>query len=78
MILSLQVRTNKKSENIYWDTLTNSNKERKLIVETKAKPIDGEANTAVVKQIANFLNVKRTLIIIKSGLRSKQKLVEIK
>ena len=50
------VKPNKKTEkvypepvNLFWDS------ENTLIVETSAPPIDGQANTRVCEQIAEYL-----------------------
>lgn len=48
------------------------------IITTPSKPIDGEANEAVIQLIATYFAVARREVTIKSGARSRRKLVEIK
>ncbi len=43
----------------------------------KAPPIDGKANEALIKYLAQFLNTQRNNIEITSGLTSKYKTVTI-
>ncbi|MFN5856409.1 MAG: DUF167 domain-containing protein [Pseudanabaenaceae cyanobacterium] len=48
-----------------------------LIVWLKSPPIDGKANTELITILAQYFNVPKAAITIKSGHSSKQKLVEI-
>lgn len=48
-----------------------------LIIHLKSPPIDGKANEELIKLLAEKLNVPKSYIRIKSGLTSRQKLVEI-
>ncbi len=48
-----------------------------LIVRTRKKAHDGEANTAVVKLLSEYFDVPKTRIVIKSGAKSKHKTIEI-
>lgn len=48
-----------------------------LVVYLREKPIDGAANTALTKVLADHFQVAKTRIIIKSGTRGRQKLVQI-
>lgn len=48
-----------------------------LTVYLREKPIDGEANTALVRLLAKHFDVPKTAILIKTGNRSRIKLVEI-
>lgn len=59
-----------KTEVIGWD-----DEKKALRVNVRAKPEDNEANIAVIKFFSKLLKKK---VIIKSGLRSKEKLLEIK
>ena len=51
--------------------------ERELTVYLREKPIDGEANQALIKLLAEYFKVAKTCIVIKSGARGRQKLVEV-
>ena len=43
----------------------------------KSKPIKGEANKEIIKKIAKYFAISTTAIEIKSGHKSKEKIVEI-
>ncbi len=49
----------------------------KLTVYLREKPIDGEANTALVKILSKHFRVAKSCIIIKSGARGRKKLLEV-
>ena len=46
-------------------------------VYTSAKPIDGDANTAIVSLMAEYLWIKKYQIRLVSGHRSKHKVIEV-
>jgi hypothetical protein len=48
-----------------------------LTVHLKSPPIDGKANKELVKLLAEKFNIPKSQIRIKSGLSSKNKLIEI-
>ena len=48
-----------------------------LRVHLKSPPIDGKANEELIKLLAEKFNVAKSDITIKSGLSSRQKLVDI-
>lgn len=48
-----------------------------LTVKLKSPPIDGKANEELIKLLAENFNVSKSRIRIKSGLSSRQKLIEI-
>lgn len=48
-----------------------------LIIRTRKKAHDGEANTAVIKLLSQYFDVPKTRITIKSGAKSKRKTIEI-
>jgi uncharacterized protein (TIGR00251 family) len=48
-----------------------------LIVHLKSPPVDGKANAELIKLLAEKFAVPKSHIRIKSGLSSRQKLVEI-
>lgn len=43
----------------------------------KARPVEGQANQAVVRLLSEFLKIPKSAIRIKSGLKSKNKIVDI-
>lgn len=48
-----------------------------LTVYLREKPIDGEANTALIKVLSKHLNVPKSCVVIKSGARGRHKIIEI-
>ncbi len=48
-----------------------------LIVHLKSPPVDGKANEELIKLLAENFDVPKSYIRIKSGLSSRQKLIEI-
>lgn len=48
-----------------------------LAVYLKSPPVDGKANEELIKLLSEKFDVPKSYIIIKSGLSSRQKLVEI-
>lgn len=48
-----------------------------LTVHLKSPPVDGKANEELIKILAKKFNVTKSDIRIKSGLSSRQKLIEI-
>ncbi len=49
----------------------------KLTVYLREKPVDGEANTALIKILSKHFRVAKSCVIIKSGARGRHKRVEI-
>lgn len=52
---------------------TNDNE---YIVYLRAKPHDGEANTALIKLLSKHFNIPKTIIRITRGQRSHKKIIE--
>lgn len=50
---------------------------KELIVYLREKPVDGAANTALLKILAAHFHVAKSCVIIKSGAASRRKLIEI-
>lgn len=48
-----------------------------LIIYLRAKPHDGEANSALIKILSKHFHVAKTSIEIKKGAKSHTKLIEI-
>lgn len=51
--------------------------ENQLTVYLREKAIDGAANTALIKLLADYFHVPKTCISIKSGAHSRLKVIEI-
>ncbi len=52
-------------------------KENEINVGIKSKPIKGEANKEIIKKIARHFGVSTSLVQIKSGHKSQDKIIEI-
>ena len=50
--------------------------DNELTVYLRAKPHDGEANTALIKLLSKHFKVPKTTITILRGAHSRQKLIE--
>ncbi len=48
-----------------------------LTVFLREKPVDGEANRALIRILSDYFQVPKTTITIKTGQSGRQKLVEI-
>lgn len=48
-----------------------------LTVYLREKPINGEANSALIRYLSKHFGVAKTCIVIKSGHNSRQKLIEV-
>lgn len=46
-------------------------------VRVKARPIEGKANQEVIRLLSEFFEIPKSQIKIKSGTKSKNKIVEI-
>ncbi len=47
------------------------------VIYVKEPPVDNRANEAVIRVLSEFLGVAKSQIVIRAGLRSKHKLIEI-
>ena len=50
---------------------------RRFVVSVKEPPVDGRANEAIEKALANHFKVSRANVRIVSGKNSRQKIVEV-
>jgi hypothetical protein len=51
--------------------------ENQITIGIKIKPIKGEANKEIIKKLAKHFKVSTSRIQIKSGHKSKQKIIQI-
>lgn len=51
--------------------------EGQFVVKVKAPAKEGKANKEAIKALAEYFSVPKSAVCIKSGLKSKQKIVEI-
>lgn len=49
----------------------------KLTVFLREKPVDGEANAALIKVLSKHFDVSKSQVTIKTGARGRKKLIEI-
>ncbi|MFQ5476675.1 MAG: DUF167 domain-containing protein [Nitrosopumilus sp.] len=52
-------------------------KEDQINIGIKSKPLKGEANKEIIKKLAKHFGVSTTLVQIKSGHKSREKIIEI-
>lgn len=71
MKIFVQVKPNSKK------TKTEKISKNSFIISVKEPPIDGKANRAVIKIIAEIFKVLQTKVRITSGLSAKKKILEI-
>ncbi len=67
----VKVKPNSKHQSINEET------DGSFTVHLKSPPVDGKANEELIKILAERFNVSKSRIRIKSGLSSRQKLIEI-
>ena len=48
-----------------------------IIIGIKSKPVKGEANKEIIKKLAKHFDVSSSQVIIRSGHKSKNKIIEI-
>lgn len=53
------------------------NRDNVLHVYVREPALEGKANQAVIKELAKFLKTKKNKIILKTGLKTKNKIFEI-
>ncbi len=70
-IFTVKVKPNSKQQSI------EEQSDGSLKVHLKSPPVDGKANQELIVLLAKKLKVPKSAIAIKSGLSSKNKLVEI-
>lgn len=66
-----KVKPNSKNQNIKEET------DGSLTIHLKSPPLNGKANEELIKLLVKKFNVTKSSIRIKSGLSSRQKLIEI-
>lgn len=71
MIITVRVKTGSRADSISFDTVTG-----RYLVSVKAKPVEGEANKAIIKLLSEELNISKTNFRLKSGAKSTIKLFE--
>ncbi len=78
MRIHVRVRLNAREEKVEKEIIQRLAKEEALYrVSVKALPVDGKANTAVIKALAAHFDVASSRIRIVSGHTSREKIVEV-
>lgn len=70
MFLQVKVKPSSKKQHI-WE------EDDSLIVYIKSSPVDGKANEELIKLLAKKFDVPQSKVRVKSGLSSRNKLIEI-
>ena len=68
MLYEVTVEFNKEFLNI---------KENQITIGIKSKPIKGEANKEIIKKLAKHFGISTSLVQIKDGHKSKEKIIQI-
>lgn len=71
MIIKIKVKPNSKFQSI------NEQTDGSFIVYLKSPPVEGKANAELIKILSEKFKIPKTNIKIKSGIASRQKIVEI-
>ncbi len=71
MKIQVKVKPNSKQQKI------EKTRDGSLVVWLKSPPVNGKANQELIKLLADEFKVSKSQICIKSGLSSKNKLIEI-
>ena len=71
VILKVKVKPNSQQQNIQEEP------DGSLKIALKSPPVDGKANQELIKLLAKKFGVAKSDVIIKSGLSSKNKLIEL-
>jgi len=72
MIINIKVKTNSASRKIFY-----YHNEKSALIYTNKSPIDNKANLDVINILSEYFNVRKSKVLIKSGLKSKNKIVQI-
>ena len=71
MQISIKVKPNSKQQKIVEED------DGSLTIRLKSPPVDGKANEELIKVLSKKFDVPKSYIHIKSGISSRQKLIEI-
>lgn len=71
MRISIRVKPRSREEKI-------ERTEDGYIAYVKEQPIENKANRALIRLLSEYFGIPKSQIIISSGMKSKQKIVEIK
>jgi uncharacterized protein YggU (UPF0235/DUF167 family) len=81
MKIVVKAKTGQKTEAVLAPPLTlfksTSTALETYIVKTKARPIGGKANEAIIQLLAKYFKVPKTSVVLVLGAHAKQKVFEI-
>lgn len=72
MRINVRVKPGSKIEKVVFDE-----ENSQMTIWTRAKAHDNEANKAVILAVAEYFNVAKSLVEIKSGMSSRDKVIEV-
>lgn len=70
-ILKVQVKPNTKQQKIQEQA------DGSLTIYLKSPPVEGKANQELIKLLAKYYGIPKSQIVIKSGISSRTKLIEL-
>jgi uncharacterized protein (TIGR00251 family) len=70
-LLKVQVKPNSKQQKIQ------AQADGSLTIYLKSPPVDGKANQELIKLLAKHYKIPKSTIVIKSGLSSRNKFIEL-
>lgn len=70
-LLRVKVKPNSKQQNIAEEP------DGSLTVRLKSPPVDGKANAELIELLADKFDLRKSDIVIKSGLSSRNKVIEL-
>lgn len=71
MKISIKAKPNSREEKVEQIT------EAEFIVSVKEPPVQGRANEAIIRILADYFNVSKSQVRIVSGWTSRQKVIEV-
>lgn len=72
MRINVRVKPGSRIEKVVFDK-----ENSQMTIWTRAKAHDNEANKAVILAVAEYFNVAKSLVEIKSGMSSRDKTIEV-
>lgn len=73
MIIPVKVKTGARDDSVVFDEVAGL-----YLVQVKARPIEGEANKAIIALLSMYLKIPKSQISLKSGAKSSLKRFEVK
>jgi len=77
MRIVVKVKTGSKIDEVKKVSLPADKRGENYEIKIKARPIEGQANQELIRTLSEFFRVPRDRVTIKSGLKSKNKIINI-